>query len=158
MYAFRLASVSLDLHTSSFEPVLVFYYSKILRMHPSTSLIPALESAIPPRTRRPILFSGQWYLETKVWAQVCSLLNGIIVSMPSWEKKTGKEIYVYTHRLCVYVYINICDMYMYIYVCKHTHTHTDAYIYLYLYVKNREFALTILNLKPQGSFYRSSFT
>lgn len=156
MYAFRLASASLDLRMPSFEPVLVFYYSKILRMHPSTSLIPALESAIPPRTRRPILFSGQWYLETKVWAQVCSPLNGIIVSMPSWEKKTGKEIYVYTHRLCVHVYINICNVYMYIHACKHTHT--QMHIFTSVSMLKAVFALTVLNLKPQGSFYCSSLT
>ena len=110
-----------DLHTSSFEHVLVFYHSKILRMHPSTSLIPALESAIPPRTRRPILFSGQWYLETKVWAQVCSLQLCYHCVLAFLGEKTGKEMYVYTHThtqvVCVCIYKYVQCVYVYFCVC-----------------------------------------
>ena len=108
-----------DLFTSSFEHVLVFCHSKILRMHLSTFLIPALESAIPPRTRRPILLSGQWYVETKVWTQVCSLLLWRHCVQAFLAEKTGKEMYVYTYAYIqvVCVYININNVYMHICVC-----------------------------------------
>ena len=98
-----------DMSPSSFEHFLIFYHNKILRVHLITFLIPALESVIPSRTRKPVLLSGQWYLETKIWAQVCSLLLWFHCFYAFSGEKTGKEMYVYTYthtyRLCVCMYI-----------------------------------------------------
>lgn len=60
-----------------------------------------------------VLFSGEWYLESKIW--VLGALHGVRVSLPGPLSK----------QLCIYAQM---------YIHRYTHVHTYMYIHIYFYI------------------------
>lgn len=92
---------------------------------------PGLESVIPPRTRRPVRFSEQQYLETKLWAQVRLLPLGCHCFYARSVERLG-NICMYTHtRLCEYACIYMYSVYVFIHIHIERGLYTYSHMYLY---------------------------
>ena len=96
---------------------LIFWCKHFVLPHPRNQ--PFLQGFFVP-------LSGTWYLKTKVWCWVCSLLWGIIASRPSEWAELGIYICMYVSS---HTYANIY-LQQFLYLCKYGYI---CVFYMYRY-------------------------
>lgn len=103
----KLSSVSFCHVSTFFKHFLASWNSKMFQTYTSAS---ALESGFFQVT--PVAFSGEWYVETRIWALGMLIATGISLFSDPF-KGQSKGIYVHVH-VHVHVYVYIYHMHIYL--------------------------------------------